>query len=588
MDSERGLFSDDEEKALKTRFLDRVIREAASAAADRGEGPISDADLLRRFVSHRDQTAFSVLVKRHARLVWAVCRQVTVDPSDAEDSFQAVWVVLLRKADSIRKATSLPSWLHGTAYRVSAKANRSAGRRRARETATAQPESDRPIANATWGSLLAAVHEEIARLPDALRTAFVLCDLEGVAPGAAAAQLGWKSGTLTGRLCQARQSLVNQLTRRGLAPATALAGCGVGTATSVATVPNEIMAAAATLPAATATIPFSILELAKAATEGTMTHMKLLAAGVLIAGALGLTTTASVLAQRPGQSSQQPPAGPLNRGAAAPAGANPFGQVPGNAVLDPAGRPGRSPNSALAGLWEYKVESMPGERNAFIALLTTRGNEGWEYCGIVSFANGAQAAFEGLNNFGNAANQNGGNPIAANDSLVGWLGQNRAGAASTNDLVFKRPKPAARTSSARTDAGFNPLGELTGGQRQAVGSDNGPFSGQPAGSDPLIGRASGFEEPAQNQFGSSGTPGSGNTGSPEVTLKIVTLKQVKAHEASQIATQLFDGQITIAVDASTNSLILKANAKTLDAVTALLSKLDQLERKAEASGYPDN
>ena len=573
----RGLLIDGMEKALKTRFLDRVIREAASAAADRGDGPISDADLLRRFVAHRDQTAFSVLVKRHARLVWAVCRQVTVDPGDAEDAFQAVWLVLLRKADSIRKATSLPSWLHGTAYRVGTKANRTAGRRRVREIAAAQRESQRPIADATWTTLLAAVHEEIARLPDVLRTAFVLCDLEGVPPGVAATQLGWKSGTLTGRLCQARQALVNQLTRRGLAPTAAFAACGVGTATAVATVPNEILASAASLPAATASIPFPILELAKAATEGTMSHMKLLAAGVLIAGALGLTTAAGVMAQRPGQQNQQPPAG-------ASAAANAFGQIPGSAAQDPAGRTATNQNSTPVGSWEYKVEAMPGDRSAFIALLTTRGNEGWEYCGTVSYSGAALAVTNGLNSFGKGAKA--GDVITPNDALVEWIGQNRAGGAVPTDLVFKRPKPAANRTGggARSDAGSNPIGMPSGAQGRNVGSGSDSAFGRPAGNDPLTGRAGGTDPSARSQTGESGLRGKGKPeGASDVTLKVVTLKGAKAQDASQIATQLFGGEITIAVDATTNSLIIKGSAKTLDEVTALLEKLDRLERKGEVS-----
>ncbi len=384
---------------MKARFLDTVLREAASAAADHGGGPMADADLLRRFVVGQDHAAFAALVKRHARLVWAVCRQVTAVPSDAEDAFQAVWLALVRHANSIRNGIALPAWLHGTAYRVCMKANRTAGRRRKREEATAPAEANRPVPDSAWDTLLAAVHEEIARLPAGLRTAFVVCDLEGVPPGAAAARLGWKPGTLTGRLCKARQALVSQLTRRGLAPAAALAGCGVGAATAAATVPSTLLAAAASLSAASAVVPSTILELAKAVTEGTMIKSKLLAAGILVAGVLGLSGTASVLAQRPGQSNNQPPGpGPGNGipGGLPPGGAGGAGGQPGQPGMGMPGMGGGMAAGWEGGMsgrvnaqWEYRLDAMPTDRNAFVSLLTTRGNAGWELCGMVHLT-GAQ------------------------------------------------------------------------------------------------------------------------------------------------------------------------------------------------------
>jgi RNA polymerase sigma factor (sigma-70 family) len=397
------------EDGLKVRFLDAVLREAASAAADHGDGPLADADLLRRFAVGHDHAAFAALVKRHARLVWAVCRQVVAAPGDAEDAFQATWLVLVRHADSIRNGTSLPAWLHGTAYRACLKANRTAVRRRGREEATAPAEASRPIPDSAWGALLTAVHEEIARLPSNWRTAFVVCDLEGVPPGAAAARLGWKPGTLTGRLCKARQALVSRLTRRGLAPAAALAGCGVGAATAAASVPSKLLADAASLPATSAAIPSTIFELAKAVTEGTMTKTKLLAAGILVAGVLGLSGTASVLAQRPGQSNNQPP-GP-GGGPGFPGGpgvGTPGGQPPGGAGGAP-GQPGMPGGMGMAGPgamggtmtrgpmpgghWEYKVEPLPGSHDEFVNLLEKRGNEGWEYCGTVGYGRAGMAGF---------------------------------------------------------------------------------------------------------------------------------------------------------------------------------------------------
>ena len=121
--------------------------------------------------------------------------------------------------------------------RVAGKLRRSAGRRKQREEHAAGPEADRPVPDSRWDSLLAAVHEEIQQLPDVLRTAFVLCDLEGVRQPDAAARLGWKPGTLTGRLCKARQELLDRLTRRGILPAAVAGAVGLGAAAGTAAVP---------------------------------------------------------------------------------------------------------------------------------------------------------------------------------------------------------------------------------------------------------------------------------------------------------------------------------------------------------------
>ena len=156
--------------------------------------------------------------RRHGPMVLKVCRQVLGDSHDAEDAFQATFLVLLRKAGSVRNADSVASWLHGVAYRVRPRAEADAIQRRAHEQRVAEmsvfmydPEADRP---GSWTEL----HEEIARLPARYREPLVLCYLEGLTTGAAAQRLRCPQGTILSRLSPGRERLRTRLTRRGLAP----------------------------------------------------------------------------------------------------------------------------------------------------------------------------------------------------------------------------------------------------------------------------------------------------------------------------------------------------------------------------------
>src|SRR5262249_25764607 len=156
---------------------------------------------------------------------------------------------------------------------------RSQARRRQREVRSAQPEADRTVPEASWGSLLAAVHEEVHNLPEPLRVAFVLCDLEGVRQPDAAARLGWKPGTRTGRLTPPRQLLLERLTGRGLTPATAAGAVALGATTSAAAVPSELLGkASAFLRAAPSAVPESIQQLLLGVTPMAVNRTKLLAA----------------------------------------------------------------------------------------------------------------------------------------------------------------------------------------------------------------------------------------------------------------------------------------------------------------------
>jgi RNA polymerase sigma factor (sigma-70 family) len=192
-------------------------------------GEVDDTGLLVRFSAGRDESAeaaFRVLVERHGPMVLRVCRQVLGDGHDAQDAAQAVFLVLARKAGSIRNRGSVAPWLYGVACRVAAKARRVAAVRRANEAHAAravasgrgEPVAEGPPAPGDWD----AIHEEVARLPEKYRAPVVLCYLEGQTYEETARRLGCPVGTVRVRLSRARDRLRDRLTRRGFGPAAAV------------------------------------------------------------------------------------------------------------------------------------------------------------------------------------------------------------------------------------------------------------------------------------------------------------------------------------------------------------------------------
>ena len=185
---------------------------------------LTDGELLERFAHRRDESAeaaFETILARHGSLVLTVCRQMLGDAHAAEDAFQATFLVLLRRAASmrVRQPGTLGPWLHGVAYRIALKARQGAGRRRARERRAAVPAVGIPSAAIEQVELQALLHDEVNRLPAKYRAPVVLCYFEGRTHDEAAAALGWPVGTVRGRLARAREQLRDRLMRCGLAPA---------------------------------------------------------------------------------------------------------------------------------------------------------------------------------------------------------------------------------------------------------------------------------------------------------------------------------------------------------------------------------
>src|SRR5438132_9830769 len=191
------------------------IRRMAGAAGELGE--LSDRELLERFMAEHDEAVFETLVRRHGPLVLSVCRRVLSHEQDAEDVFQAVFLVLARKADAIRKQASLGSWLFGVAYRLAQKARASAARRHAHERRVAAVAQTEIQPDESLDDLRALLDQELHCLPEKYRAPLVLCYLEGKTHLEAAQTLGWPSGSMSKRLEQARALLRIRLGRRGVA-----------------------------------------------------------------------------------------------------------------------------------------------------------------------------------------------------------------------------------------------------------------------------------------------------------------------------------------------------------------------------------
>jgi RNA polymerase sigma factor (sigma-70 family) len=195
------------------RLLLHVRRIASRTSPD-------DSALLTRFLATRDPAAFEALVARHGPMVQRVCRRVLGNRHDAEDAFQATFLVLARKAGSVRSGSALAAWLHGVACRVALGARTSASRRRLREAPAqdlAAPDSHAdPLSELTAREALQILDEEVQRLREVYRLPVILCCLEGLSQEEAARQLGCTPGSIKGRLERGRKHLHRRLAQRGL------------------------------------------------------------------------------------------------------------------------------------------------------------------------------------------------------------------------------------------------------------------------------------------------------------------------------------------------------------------------------------
>ncbi len=336
---------------MSSSTMQSDVRNLRRLLAAQGRQDESDEQLLHAFTDRRDDSAFAVLVRRHGPMVFRVCRRVLGHEHDAEDAFQATFLVLARNAASLRNKTSLASFLHGTAYRTAMKAKQSAARRGKHEgRAPARPPVN-PCEEISWREVRTLLDEEIARLPEKYQTAFVLCCLENLSQAEAARRLGLKERTLSSQLAAARKRLGKRLARRGVELTAVLTMAALASPPASA-LPAGLMAS--TIEAALATaagegltglVSMSVAELVKsAATAAMVSKIKIVTVVLLTATVLsgaGVWLSAKDYGTNLLSGGRQPPESANTRGADAPrSGGLSAKMVPiQGRVLDPDGKP---------------------------------------------------------------------------------------------------------------------------------------------------------------------------------------------------------------------------------------------------------
>jgi RNA polymerase sigma factor (sigma-70 family) len=292
--------------------MNKVIEALRRAAlVGPGAGP-SDAELLDRFLSDRDEIAFEGLVRRHGPMVLGVCRRILGHVQDAEDAFQATFLVLVRKATTILPRERVGNWLYGVAQQTARKARSLAARRQGREqTVPVLPDVASAAARALSDEEV-LLERELAALPEKYRVAILLCDLEGFSRAEAAAQLGWPENTLSSRLARGRRRLAERLGRAF--PAGPLVPAGLVQATT------QAASVVASGTAATGAISAPVLALMEGVLQSMVPlKLKFLAAVVLSVGLFGFALGAGQgLLQGP-KSAQAPEPAPVQPAPVQPA-----------------------------------------------------------------------------------------------------------------------------------------------------------------------------------------------------------------------------------------------------------------------------
>jgi RNA polymerase sigma factor (sigma-70 family) len=520
-----------------------VLRHAKSLTGDlSGQG---DAELLRLFKQSADESAFAALVARHGPMVWSACRNLLPDDSDADDAFQATFLTFIRSTPNACTNDSLAGWLHRVAYRIALKSRRSAHRRREREGAVAAADRTNAVPESAWDRLLAAVHEEVNRLPDSLRLPFVLCCLEGRRTIDAATELNVKLGTLSGRLTRAKQRLLDRLAQRGWPVAVVAGSIAMAAATGSAAVPAVLFEETVALSGTTGPLPSSIVHLYLGVMEMNMTRTKLIGSVLLVSGLLIAGVGPAVV---PWASAQTTP--------------KPAADLPNPAPMQP-----RAP---VASKWEYAYieATQPMAQNAFEAACRRMEPEGWEFCGTQEM------------------------------TLDRPTDKGKRGPETV--LVFKRP---ARWQRLASDARMSPSGQT---QREATGRYEVPrremapsreanTRNETIEKPPLVGSSPQNPPAAKNKQGNP----LGNEAAARYaewtrgartadSIEIISLEDASAEKMAKLLTELFGKLGTFQADERSNSLVIKTDAKTLDEVRALLERLNKqatMRRERDKARY---
>jgi RNA polymerase sigma factor (sigma-70 family) len=310
----------------------------------------TDAELLERFAARRDGAAFEALVRRHGPAVLAVCRRILDNAADADDAFQATFLVLVRRPEAVGRHESVGSWLYGVAVRTALRARTDLARRRKHERQVAAMHAADSTPEAAWSDLRPLLDEEVARLPEKYREPFRLCCLEGQSYDDAARALGCSKGTVSSRLTRARERLRRRLAGRGVTLSAGLFAAALAAHAAPAAVPAPLLGAtlrAATLVGAgqaAGVVSSRVLQLVEGVQTMSASKFKVVASLVLVVslvGAVGFAASRLAPGEPPprrGKTGRPPP-----RSRAGPPG----GSVPAWAA--PWGSPATSPSRRTAG-----------------------------------------------------------------------------------------------------------------------------------------------------------------------------------------------------------------------------------------------
>jgi RNA polymerase sigma factor (sigma-70 family) len=303
------------EKVLMPTQNNEAVPHFLRAMLRHDGGGLTDGQLLGCFLERRDEAAVAALVRRHGPMVWGVCRRVLRNHHDAEDAFQATFLVLVRRAASVSPRELVGNWLYGVAHQTALKARALLARRRTWERqlpVLPEPPAEQPD---LWHDLQPLLDQELSRLPDKYRVAIVLCDLEGKTRKVAARTLGCPEGTLASWLARGRARLAKRLARHGLAVSgVTLAGI-LSEKTASASVPASVVSATTQIVtghAAAVAISARVAALAEGVLQTMMlSKIKIAAMVALLVTVLGTGLGAGLFA-----GPTQPPAEQKRTGAA--------------------------------------------------------------------------------------------------------------------------------------------------------------------------------------------------------------------------------------------------------------------------------
>jgi RNA polymerase sigma factor (sigma-70 family) len=302
-------------KNMATSQMNEVIQHLRKAVLLRNSAGLTDGQLLEDYLSRKEEAALAALVRRHAPMVWGVCRRVLDSHHDAEDAFQATFLVLVRKAPSIACRELLANWLYGVAHQTALKARGTIAKRKIRERQVTEMPEPASVEKDFRDDLQPLLDQELSRLPDSYRAVIVLCDLEGKTRKEVACQLGLPEGTVGSRLARARVMLAKRLSQHGLAVSGGALGTMLAQNVASAGVPALVVSntvKAASFFAAGQTAGAGLVSAKAAAlTEGVLQTMllskiKVATAVLVVAVAVGVSGNRLLVSSRAAEGVDEP------------------------------------------------------------------------------------------------------------------------------------------------------------------------------------------------------------------------------------------------------------------------------------------